>query len=67
MVPNCNKLANGQGEKKRERDEQLTGEYGRGRIIERLDYKNLKCLAHVDLQQNLKELNGEHNNGYLLS
>ncbi|KAJ8420308.1 hypothetical protein Cgig2_028058 [Carnegiea gigantea] len=53
--------------KKREGDEQLTGEYGRGRIIERLDYKNIKCLAHVDLQQNLKELNGEHNKDYLLS
>ena len=45
--------------KKRERDEQLARQYGRGRIIERLDYKKLKCLAYVDLQQYLKELNGE--------
>ncbi|KAJ8422519.1 hypothetical protein Cgig2_028276 [Carnegiea gigantea] len=42
--------------KKRDRDEQLPGEDGRGRIIERLDYQNVKCLAEVDLQQYLKEL-----------
>ena len=35
--------------KKRERDEQLPGEYGRGRIIQRIGYRTLTCLAKDDL------------------
>ncbi|KAJ8423419.1 hypothetical protein Cgig2_032669 [Carnegiea gigantea] len=41
-------------------DKQLPGEYGRGRIIERLDYQNVKYLAELDLQQYLKELAEVH-------
>jgi len=45
--------------KKRERDEQLPKEYGRGRIIQRLDYRTVTCSAKDDLQQYLKDLDGE--------
>ncbi|KAJ8429927.1 LOW QUALITY PROTEIN: hypothetical protein Cgig2_017977 [Carnegiea gigantea] len=33
--------------RKRDRDEQLPGEHGRGRIIERIDYHIITCLAEI--------------------
>lgn len=45
--------------KQRDRDEQLPGEYGRGRIIERLDYKTLKDIAQLDLHHYLTEMHAE--------
>jgi len=41
----------------RDRDENLPGEYRRGKIIERIDYHNIKATTQVDLH---KFLNQEH-------
>ncbi|KAJ8435722.1 LOW QUALITY PROTEIN: hypothetical protein Cgig2_002679 [Carnegiea gigantea] len=41
--------------RKRDKDEQLHGEYGRGRIIERIEYHNVARLAEVDLKVYLQE------------
>ncbi|KAJ8450758.1 hypothetical protein Cgig2_021230 [Carnegiea gigantea] len=40
----------------RDKDEQLLGEYGKGRIIERIDYQIIMRLAEVDLDINMQEL-----------
>ncbi|KAJ8428153.1 hypothetical protein Cgig2_028028 [Carnegiea gigantea] len=45
--------------KQRDREEQLFGEYGRGRIIEMIDYQNVVCLPEANLQVYLKELGEE--------
>ena len=37
----------------RDKDEQLLGEYGKGRIIERIDYQTITHLAEVDLDINM--------------
>ena len=45
--------------KQRDTEEQLFGEYERGRIIESIDYENVVCLPEADLQVYLKELEEE--------
>ncbi|KAJ8453110.1 hypothetical protein Cgig2_014873 [Carnegiea gigantea] len=42
----------------KDRDEQLSGEYGRGRIIDRIDYQKIARLAKVDLEMYVQELQG---------
>ncbi|KAJ8429930.1 LOW QUALITY PROTEIN: hypothetical protein Cgig2_017980 [Carnegiea gigantea] len=42
--------------RKRDTDEQLHGEYERGRIIERIDYHNVARLAEADFKVYLQEL-----------
>jgi len=39
----------------RDKDEQLSGEYGKGRIIERTNYQTITSLAEVDLDINMQE------------
>lgn len=46
--------------KRRDFDEQLTGEYGRGRILERIDYQKTSRLATEDLDLYMKELHPDH-------
>ena len=41
---------------KRDKAEKLLGEYGRGRIIERIDYHNITIITNADLD---KYLSGE--------
>jgi len=45
--------------RKRDIDEQLPREYGKGRIIERIEYQNVACLAEAYLEVYLKELQEE--------
>ena len=40
----------------RDRDEQLSREYGRGRIIERIDYQKIARLAEANLEMYAQEL-----------
>ncbi|KAJ8437678.1 hypothetical protein Cgig2_028616 [Carnegiea gigantea] len=40
----------------RDKDEQLSGEYGKGKIIERIDYQTITRLAKVDLDINMQDL-----------
>ncbi|KAJ8424951.1 hypothetical protein Cgig2_018758 [Carnegiea gigantea] len=40
----------------RDKDEQLSGGYGKGRIIERIDYQIITRLAKVDLDINMQEM-----------
>ena len=42
--------------RKRDRDEQLPREYGRDRIIERIDYHIVSRLAEADLEVYVEEL-----------
>ena len=45
--------------RERDRDKELPREYERYRIIESIAYKNVACLAEVDLRVYLKELEEE--------
>jgi len=40
----------------RDKDEQLSGRYGKGKILERIDYQTITRLAEVDLDINMQEL-----------
>ncbi|KAJ8437275.1 hypothetical protein Cgig2_010100 [Carnegiea gigantea] len=42
----------------RDKDEQLLGEYGKCRTIERIDYQNITRLAEADLEMYVQELQG---------
>ena len=40
----------------RDKDDQLPGAYGKGRILERIDYQTITRLAEVDLDINMQEM-----------
>lgn len=40
----------------RDKDEQLSGAYGRGRILERIDYQTITRLDEVDVDTNMREM-----------
>ena len=40
----------------RDKDEQLSGAYGKGRILERIDYQTITRLAEVDVHINVQEM-----------
>ena len=40
----------------RDKDEQLSGGYGKGRILERIDYQTIMRLAEVDVDINMQEM-----------
>jgi len=53
--------------RKRDRDEQLPGEYERGRIIERIDYQNVARPIKANLKVYLKELEEEQHPQWISS
>jgi len=40
----------------RDKDEQLSGGYGKGRILERIHYQTITCLAEVGLGINMQQM-----------
>ena len=46
--------------KNREKEEQEAGEYGKGRIIARIDYERIVRLAEADLEIYTQELEEDH-------
>ena len=46
--------------KSRDKEEQEAGEYGKGRIIARIDYERIVRLAEADLEIYTQELEEDH-------